>query len=149
METARSLIQDVICPKSVSLSPQAENVPPMPTLIKTPTFYQWESSSNFQTTVLSQLSLLVKLTQSMGERLTNVEKDVADLKHFMILGDDDADDMVIEDTPLNSPDDNPPPPIPPSSNLPPPPPPSSNLSPLLPQPSHLPHTSSPPSGYPP
>lgn len=121
----------------------------MPTLIKTPTFYQWESSSNFQTTMLSQLSLLVKLTQSMGERLTNVEKDVADLKHFMILGDDDADDMVIEDTPLNSPDDNPPPPIPPSSNLPPPPPPSSNLSPLLPPPSQLPHTSSPPSGYPP
>lgn len=48
--------------------------------------------------MLSQLSLLVHLTQSLGERLTRFEKDVSYLKHFMTLGDDD-DDMVINDTP--------------------------------------------------
>ncbi|CAI9271293.1 unnamed protein product [Lactuca saligna] len=60
-----------------------------------------ESSSNFQTILLSQLSLLVQISQSLGERLTRVKKDVPDIKCIMTLSDDD--DMATDDTPPNSP----------------------------------------------
>ncbi|CAI9279871.1 unnamed protein product [Lactuca saligna] len=60
----------------------------------------------------------IKITQSLGERLTRVEKDVANMKHIITLGEDD--DMVIDDTPPKSPSDNPPVPPPPSSNASPP-----------------------------
>ncbi|CAI9261562.1 unnamed protein product [Lactuca saligna] len=73
------------------------------------------------------------ITQSLGERLTKVEKDVAEIKHFITLGDDD-DYMFTEDTPPNSPGDNPSPP-PPSSNPHPPPPPPFHPPPHTPFPS--------------
>lgn len=74
----------------------------------------------------------------MRERLSKVEKDVAEIKRFTTLGVDDDNNMVIEDTPLNYPSDNSPLP-PPSSNPPP-----------HPHPSHLPpRTPSPPPGSPP
>ena len=85
----------------------------MPTPIKTAYFHhddQEESNSNFQTVVLYQLSLIMHITQSLGKRMTKVERDVADIKRFMALFDDDVNDMVIDDTPPNSPGDNPPPP---------------------------------------
>lgn len=50
------------------------------------------------------------MTQSLGERLSKVEKDVADIKRTMTLGDND--DMMIEDTPPRCPRSNPPPPPP-------------------------------------
>ena len=56
-------IQDEIFARLTFPSPQAENVPPMPTPIQTTTVYHGESSSNFETILLSQLSLLVKITQ--------------------------------------------------------------------------------------
>ncbi|CAI9300651.1 unnamed protein product [Lactuca saligna] len=101
MQTIEPLIQLVISPRSASPSPQPENVPPMPTPIQNVTVYQGESNSNFETTTLSQLSLHVNITRSLGERVTIVEKDVTDMKRFMVLGDDD-DDMIIDDTPPNS-----------------------------------------------
>ncbi|CAI9268605.1 unnamed protein product [Lactuca saligna] len=73
VETTEPLIQDVISPRTTSPHQQVETVPPMPTHIQTATIYQGESSSNFDTTVLSQFSLLVKTTQSLGERLSKVE----------------------------------------------------------------------------
>ncbi|XP_023770756.1 uncharacterized protein LOC111919426 [Lactuca sativa] len=135
MEDTDPLIQDVTSRRSTSPSPQAAIAPPMLTCIQTASFYQGESSSNFQTTMLFQVSLLVQITQSLGERLTIVEKDVADMKFFMILADDDDDNIVIKVTPPNSLGDNPPPP-------PPPPPLSSN-----PPPKHLPPP--PPTSHPP
>ncbi|CAI9287949.1 unnamed protein product [Lactuca saligna] len=91
----------------------------MPTPIQTAIVYQGESSSNFEKAMISQLSLQVKITQSRGERLSKVEQDVVDIKRFMALGGDD-DDMIISDTPPNSPNDNPlPPPRPLSPSHPP------------------------------
>ncbi|CAI9281126.1 unnamed protein product [Lactuca saligna] len=104
----------------------------MPTPIQTPTVYQGESSSNFETNVLSQPSLLVKITQSLGERLTILEKGVPEVIYN--LGEDDY--MVTDEIPPNSPSDNPPSPPLPSSNSPPPSQPP-------------PHTPSPPPGSPP
>lgn len=43
----------------------------------------------------------------MGESLTRMENDVADMKRFMALGDDV--DMIIDDTRPNYPRDSPPP----------------------------------------
>ncbi|CAI9271043.1 unnamed protein product [Lactuca saligna] len=106
-------------PSTAFLSSQTENVPPMPTPIPTATVYQGESSSNFETTILSQLSQPVKITRFLGRRLSKVEKDVVEMKRFMALvDDDDDDDMVVDNTPPKSPC-NPPPP---SSNPPLPPP---------------------------
>ncbi|XP_023737822.1 uncharacterized protein LOC111885818 [Lactuca sativa] len=67
----------------------------------------------------------------MDKRLSKVERDVD-------LHDYNDDDMVVNDTPPNSPCDNPPPP--PSTNLPPPPPPLSHPPPRAPSP--------PPDSYP-
>lgn len=78
---------------------------------------QEESSSNFQNSMLFQLSLIVHITQSMERRSTKVEKDMATMKRCMALGYDD--DMVFDDTLLRSPGDQPPPPQPPSTNIPP------------------------------
>ena len=91
---------------------------------------QEESSSNFETVVLSQISLIVQLTQSMDKRLTLVERDMATIKRLMALGDDD--NVVVDDTPPNSLGDNPPPPPPPLTNLLPPshPPPETPSPPL-------------------
>ncbi|CAI9281004.1 unnamed protein product [Lactuca saligna] len=61
----------------------------------------------------------------MNTRLAKVERDVTAMKQLMNLGDDD-DDMVVNDTPPNSPCDNPPPHPPPSLNPPPPSPPPSH-----------------------
>lgn len=80
VQTVEPLIQNVVSPRSVTPSHQVETLPPMPMPIKSATFYQWESISNFDTTVLSQHFLLVKITQTMGERLTRVHKDVVDIK---------------------------------------------------------------------
>lgn len=49
--------------------------------------------------MLSQLSLLVHTTQFLGEILTRVEKNVADMKRIMTFGDDDNDNIVIDDSP--------------------------------------------------
>ncbi|CAI9279127.1 unnamed protein product [Lactuca saligna] len=99
METTEPMIQDVNSLKPMSPPPQAETAP-----IMTDTFHQdnqGESSSNFETVVLSQLSLIVQLTQSMNKRLTKVERDVDTIKRLMALDDDD--DMVVDDIPPNSP----------------------------------------------
>lgn len=66
--------------------------------------------------MISQLSLIVHITQSLGIRLSKVAMDVATMKHIMALGDgdDDDDDMAVDDTPQKAPSDNPPPPPPPS-----------------------------------
>ncbi|CAI9279612.1 unnamed protein product [Lactuca saligna] len=107
VETAKPMIQDVTSPKLTSPSPHAEIVPPIPTPIQTVDFYQGESNSNFQTAVFSQLSLIVQITQSLGNRLSKVERDVAEMKHFLALvddDDDDDDDMVVDDTLPNSPE---------------------------------------------
>lgn len=69
METVKPLIQDVTSQRTASHSPQAETVPPVSTPIKTTSFHQYnyeEFSSNFETVVLSQLSLIVQITQSLG-----------------------------------------------------------------------------------
>lgn len=61
METTEPIIQD----EFVSPSPQTDNVPPMPTPMKTTTLHQdnqEECNSNFQIFVLSQLSIFVQLT---------------------------------------------------------------------------------------
>ena len=65
----------------------------MPTPIQMLFFFHEESNSNFETTMLSQIFLLVQITKLLGERKTRVEKDVADMKYIMTLGDDD--DMVL------------------------------------------------------
>ncbi|CAI9274151.1 unnamed protein product [Lactuca saligna] len=117
------MIQDETSPKPVSPSPQVEIVPPLLTPIKTVAFHQddqEESNSNFQIVVLSQVSVIVKITQSLEKRLTKAKKDVADMKRLIALVDIDVDDMVADDTPSNSPGDNPLTPPPPSINLPPP-----------------------------
>ncbi|CAI9291257.1 unnamed protein product [Lactuca saligna] len=122
------MIQDEFSLK-LSPSPQAETVPPMPTPITNIFLHHgdWgESSSNFETDVLSQLSLIVQLTQLMDKILNKVERGVAIMKRLMALEDDD--DIVVDDTPPNSPSDNPPPPPPLSTNL----PPTSNRPPITP-----------------
>lgn len=69
------------------------------------------------------------MTQFRGERLSKVEKYVADIKCAMNLVDDD--DVMIGDTPPSCPGVNPPPPLP-SLN----PPHLSNLPPCTPSPPH-------------
>ncbi|CAI9287667.1 unnamed protein product [Lactuca saligna] len=62
VETIEPLIQDEISPRLASSSPEAGIVPPILICIKTAAFQQddqEESSSNLQTVVLSQLSLIV------------------------------------------------------------------------------------------
>ncbi|CAI9285085.1 unnamed protein product [Lactuca saligna] len=59
IEPTDPLIQDVTSQRSMSHSPQAATAPPMLMHIQTASFYQGESSSNFQTTMIFQLSLLV------------------------------------------------------------------------------------------
>ncbi|KAL7587603.1 hypothetical protein Lser_V15G38004 [Lactuca serriola] len=98
---------------------QAETVPLTPSPINFVVLHQGDqgkSNSKFETVVLSQLSLIVQLTQSMDKRLTEVERNVAIMKRLMALDDDD--DIVVDNTPPNSPCDNPPPPPPPSTNPP-------------------------------
>ena len=68
--------------------------------------------------MLSQLSLIVQLYQLKDKRLTRVEMDVVAMKQLMALGDDDTNDMVVDNTPPNSPCDNPPLLRPPSTNVP-------------------------------
>ncbi|CAI9301771.1 unnamed protein product [Lactuca saligna] len=59
-ETTNPLIQDVNSPKPTSPPPQAESVPIMTAPLHQDN--QGESNSNFETVVLSQLSLIVPLT---------------------------------------------------------------------------------------
>ncbi|CAI9290132.1 unnamed protein product [Lactuca saligna] len=61
--TAEPLIQDEISARLAFPSPLVENVPPMLKPIQTTTLYHGESTSNFEKIILSQLSLLVKITQ--------------------------------------------------------------------------------------
>ena len=71
----------------------------------------------FKTSVLSQLSLVIQMTQSLGKRLTKLEKDVANMKWSTLL---DYDDVMIEDIPptsLGNPPPSHPPPHTPSPPL--------------------------------
>ncbi|CAI9289824.1 unnamed protein product [Lactuca saligna] len=110
------------CLLQVDIVHQDETIPPTPLPITTIALLQGDqgqSNSNFETTMISQLSLFVHLTQVMVKRLTKVERDVATMKRLTNLDNGD-DDMVFDNTPPNSLGDNPPPPPPPSTNLPPP-----------------------------
>ncbi|CAI9259345.1 unnamed protein product [Lactuca saligna] len=68
VETTVLLIQDVISLRSVCPSQQAKHVPPIVRPLHTTSFYQGESSSKFQTTMISQLLLLVPITQLLGKK---------------------------------------------------------------------------------
>ncbi|CAI9280258.1 unnamed protein product [Lactuca saligna] len=69
--------------------PQAITIPPIAIPICTTATFQEEYSSNFQSIVLSQLSLLVYMNQSLRKRLTKVENYVVSIKHIIALVDDD------------------------------------------------------------
>ena len=56
----------------------------------------------------------------MNKRLIKFERNVATMKRLMAFDGEDDDDMVVDNTPPNSPGDNPPLPHPPSRNPPPP-----------------------------
>ncbi|CAI9296761.1 unnamed protein product [Lactuca saligna] len=105
------MIQDELSPKP-SPSPQVDNVPQVETV--PPTKYplllllfirliRKHPDPTFKNVVLSQLSLIVQITQSIDRRLTKVERDMATMKRCMVFGDDD-EDMVVDDTPPSTPD---------------------------------------------
>ncbi|KAL7593935.1 hypothetical protein Lser_V15G32348 [Lactuca serriola] len=130
-DTTELVIEDEPSPMP-SPFPQAdivhhvEMVPPTPSPINVVVHHQGdqgEANSNSETNVLSQLSLIVQLTQSMNKILTKVERNVATMGRLMTLdGEYDDVDTTVDDTPPNSPGDNPPPTL--TNPLPPPPPPS-------------------------
>ncbi|CAI9262046.1 unnamed protein product [Lactuca saligna] len=66
--------------------------------------------------MLSQLSLLVRMNQSLREILAKAENVVVGIKRIMAFLDDH--DVMIEDTPPSSLGDDQPPPLPPRNNPP-------------------------------
>ncbi|CAI9290140.1 unnamed protein product [Lactuca saligna] len=61
----------------------------------------------------------IRLTRSINKSLAKVERNVATMNRYMALDGEDVDDIVVDDTPPNSPSDKPPPPPSPPSHPPP------------------------------